>query len=105
MNNVKGIYLIADGLGDRPIAELNGLTPLEYANTPTMDLLCKEGSTGLVHPYRPGCRVGTDWGHICLFGYNPDEHFFPHGHSARLETRSSYRYCLPSRWGRRHRKN
>ncbi len=62
MNNVKGIYLIADGLGDRPIAELNGLTPLEYAKTPTMDLLCKEGSTGLVHPYRPGCRVGTDWG-------------------------------------------
>ena len=89
MGKAKGIYLIADGLGDRPIAELNGLTPLEYANTPTMDLLCKEGMTGLVHPYRPGCRVGTDWGHICLFGYNPDEHYTGRGaveaYSAGLE--------------------
>ena len=50
MAKAKGIYLIADGLGDRPIAELNGLTPLEYATTPTMDLLCKEVMTGLVHP-------------------------------------------------------
>ena len=79
MSNAKGILLISDGLGDRPVAELNHLTPLEYANTPTMDLLCKEGSTGLVHPYRPGCRVGTDWGHICLFGYNPDEYYTGRG--------------------------
>ena len=79
MSNAKGILLISDGLGDRPIAELNHQTPLEYANTPTMDQLCKEGSTGLVHPYRPGCRVGTDWGHICLFGYNPDEYYTGRG--------------------------
>lgn len=79
MGKAKGILLISDGLGDRPIAELNHLTPLEYAKTPTMDLLCKEGSTGLVHPYRPGCRVGTDWGHICLFGYNPDDYYTGRG--------------------------
>ncbi|MDV4150748.1 2,3-bisphosphoglycerate-independent phosphoglycerate mutase [Clostridium sp. AL.422] len=79
MGKAKGILLISDGLGDRPIAELNHLTPLEYAKTPTMDQLCKEGSTGLVHPYRPGCRVGTDWGHICLFGYNPDEYYTGRG--------------------------
>ena len=79
MGKAKGILLISDGLGDRPIAELNHLTPLEYAKTPTMDQLCKEGSTGLVHPYRPGCRVGTDWGHICLFGYNPDDYYTGRG--------------------------
>ncbi|VYU34823.1 2,3-bisphosphoglycerate-independent phosphoglycerate mutase [Clostridium tertium] len=79
MSKARGILLISDGLGDRPIADLNGLTPLEYANTPTMDLLCKEGATGLVHPYKPGCRVGTDWGHICLFGYNPDDYYTGRG--------------------------
>lgn len=75
MKKAKGIYLIADGLGDRPIKELKNLTPLEYSNTPTMDFLCKEGVTGLIHPYSPGYRVGTDWGHICLFGYNPADYY------------------------------
>ena len=37
----KGIMLIADGLGDRPVDELNGKTPLEYARTPVLDELCR----------------------------------------------------------------
>ena len=89
MKKAKGIYLIADGLGDRPIKELKNLTPLEYSNTPTMDFLCKEGVTGLIHPYSPGYRVGTDWGHICLFGYNPADYYTGRGaieaYSAGLE--------------------
>lgn len=67
----KGILLIADGLGDRPIAALNGQTPSEFAATPTLDKLCREGMAGLVHPYQPGCACGTDWGHLSLFGYDP----------------------------------
>ena len=67
----KGILLIADGLGDRPIADLGGQTPAEFAVTPTLDALCMEGMTGLVHPYQAGCACGTDWGHLSLFGYDP----------------------------------
>lgn len=75
----KAVMLIADGLGDRPLAELNNKTPLEYAKTPTLDMLCSEGCAGLVHPYRPGARCGTDWGHLCLFGYDPGEFYTGRG--------------------------
>ncbi|WP_455650387.1 2,3-bisphosphoglycerate-independent phosphoglycerate mutase [Enterocloster citroniae] len=75
----KGIMLIADGLGDRPVDELNGKTPLEYARTPVLDELCRRGMTGLVHPYRPGARCGTDWGHLCLFGYDPEPYYTGRG--------------------------
>ncbi len=34
---MKGIVLIMDGMGDRPIKELNNQTPLQAANTPNMD--------------------------------------------------------------------
>lgn len=79
MGNRKAILLIADGLGDRPISELGDKTPLEYAQTPVIDQLVKEGMAGLVHPYRPGTRCGTDWGHLCLFGYEPQEFYTGRG--------------------------
>jgi len=72
MSNVrKAIMLIIDGVGDRPIAELGGKTPLEAADTPCFDELAKNGITGLMDPLSPGIRVGTDVGHLALFGYNP----------------------------------
>lgn len=75
----KCLMLIADGLGDRPIERFGGRTPLEYADTPVMDYLCGRGMAGLVHPYRPGVRCGTDWGHLCLFGYDPEPFYTGRG--------------------------
>lgn len=60
-----------DGLGDRPIASMNGKTPLEAACTPYMDYLAAKGMTGLMHLLTPGVPVGTDVGHVCIFGYDP----------------------------------
>ena len=37
--SARALILIQDGLGDRPLAELQGRTPLEAATTPVMDLL------------------------------------------------------------------
>ena len=34
---MKYIVVLGDGMADRPIEELNGKTPLEAANTPSMD--------------------------------------------------------------------
>lgn len=89
MKGKKAILLIADGLGDRPVEALDGKTPLEYADTPTLDALAARGMTGLVHPYRPGTRCGTDWGHLCLFGYDPADFYTGRGsieaYSAGLE--------------------
>lgn len=71
MRRKQGILVIADGMGDRPNTELNFKTPLEYANTPNMDALVSNGVCGNVHPYQPGIRVGTDVGHLTIFGYDP----------------------------------
>lgn len=71
MRQKQGILIIADGMGDRPNAELNFKTPLEYANTPNMDTLVSIGACGNVHPVQPGVRVGTDVGHLTIFGYDP----------------------------------
>ncbi|HPC78288.1 MAG TPA: hypothetical protein PK811_08160, partial [bacterium] len=35
----KLLYIVLDGLGDRPCRDLNGKTPLEAAETPNMDKL------------------------------------------------------------------
>ncbi|WP_152395993.1 2,3-bisphosphoglycerate-independent phosphoglycerate mutase [Paenibacillus guangzhouensis] len=75
MLNRKVILAIADGLGDRPHPMLDNRTPLEYANTPTLDRLAAEGITGMMDLISPGIPVGTDMGHLILFGYEP--HHYP----------------------------
>ena len=40
---MKGLILIMDGMGDRPIKELGNKTPLEAAHTPNMDKMAEEG--------------------------------------------------------------
>lgn len=62
----KCLFVIQDGLGDRPIAELGERTPLEAARTPHMDRLVRQGVAGLVDIVAPGVRVGTDVGHLVL---------------------------------------
>jgi len=70
----KIIVAIADGVGDRPNVELGGLTPLQYAKTPHLDKLAKEGMTGIMDLISPGITVGTDMGHLILFG-NPSVNY------------------------------
>ena len=67
----KGILIILDGLGDRPIKELGGKTPLEYANTPNMDKLARIGVLGQQDPIAPGKPAGSDTAHLAIFGYDP----------------------------------
>ncbi|SMB98489.1 2,3-bisphosphoglycerate-independent phosphoglycerate mutase [Thermanaeromonas toyohensis ToBE] len=71
----RGVLVIADGLGDRPILELKGKTPLETANTPNLDRLACGGIVGLVDPYAPGVPCGTDVGTLCALGYDPFKYY------------------------------
>ncbi|WP_071460586.1 2,3-bisphosphoglycerate-independent phosphoglycerate mutase [Bacillus massilinigeriensis] len=75
MLNRKVIMAIADGLGDRPHPLLGGKTPLEYARTPNLDRIASEGINGMMDLIAPGIPVGTDMGHLILFGYQP--HHYP----------------------------
>lgn len=65
--------MIMDGMGDRPLKELDGKTPLEAANTPNMDKMAKEGITGIMDSIKPGIIPGSDTAHLSILGYNPYE--------------------------------
>lgn len=69
----QALLLIADGMGDLPNPQLDGKTPLEYAHTPNMAYLASQGLFGNVHPVQAGVPVGTDVGHLAIFGYDPYE--------------------------------
>ena len=73
MRKKQGILIVLDGLGDRPNPVLGGDTPLENASTPNMDQLANRGMCGNTYPIAPGIRVGTDVGHLHLFGYDSNE--------------------------------
>lgn len=66
----KTFFLVFDGLGDEPIPEFNNQTPLEYANTPNLDLLAKNGVCGLLKPNFLGVMPTSEEGHYSLFGYD-----------------------------------
>ncbi len=64
----KGVLLIIDGLGDLPIPELDGKTPLEAAYTPVLDQLAGSGQYGLVDPITPGETANTHSGTGMIMG-------------------------------------
>jgi 2,3-bisphosphoglycerate-independent phosphoglycerate mutase len=70
----KAVVLIIDGLGDLPVAALDGRTPLEAARTPNLDWLAAAGEFGLVDPIVPGEVPNTDSGVGLLLGLAPEQH-------------------------------
>ncbi len=66
----KVIFIILDGLGDRPNPNLKWLTPLQSAEIPNMDLMAAKGILGMQYPISPGIPPGSDTGHLSLFGYD-----------------------------------
>ncbi|MFA6428151.1 MAG: 2,3-bisphosphoglycerate-independent phosphoglycerate mutase [Candidatus Buchananbacteria bacterium] len=67
----KVIFVICDGLPDRPIKELGYQTPLEYAKTPNLDKIAVDGISGMMHTVDIGVRPGSDTAHLSIFGYDP----------------------------------
>lgn len=72
--NKKVILAVADGVGDRPCEILGGKTPLEFASTPNLDKLVSMGTTGIMDVLGAGIPVGTDLGHMILFGYGLEDY-------------------------------
>lgn len=65
------IFIVVDGMADRPVPSLNGLTPLEAASKPGMDKLAEIGVCGILDVISPGVPPGSDVAHLSLFGYDP----------------------------------
>jgi 2,3-bisphosphoglycerate-independent phosphoglycerate mutase len=67
------LYVCLDGLGDDPIPELDGRTPLEAAPTPFLDDLASRGRLGLVHTVGKEIAPESDIAVFAILGYDPAE--------------------------------
>ena len=68
---VPTLLLTIDSLADRPVEALGGKTPLQAAETPTLDRLAREGQVGLSDPVSPGVVSDMASGSLALFGHSP----------------------------------
>lgn len=66
--------LVADGMGDWPLKELGGKTPLQEAWTPNMDLLASRSRVGVCQTIPDNMPPGSDIANMALMGYDPKKH-------------------------------
>ncbi len=85
MTGRKYIILVGDGMGDYPLEELSGRTPLQAARTPNMDAVARRGRLGLVQTIPEGLEPGSDIANLNLMGYDPKRY---HTGRAPLEAAS-----------------
>lgn len=68
---MKFVTLVGDGMGDHPMAELDGRTVLEAARTPMIDSLCLKGDLFFNGTIPEGYPPGSDVANLALLGYDP----------------------------------
>lgn len=68
---VKYVVCVPDGCADQPVADLDGRTPLEAANLPTLAALAARGEVGQAAVIPPGLPPGSDVGNMAILGYDP----------------------------------
>lgn len=68
---MKYIVIVGDGMGDYPIKELSGKTPLQAANKPNIDSLAANGSSGMLQTIPKGYTPGSDVANLSILGYDP----------------------------------
>lgn len=79
MTASKILFLVLDGIADRPCSKLGGLTPLMAADTPNLDRYAKTGICGIMDPIAIGIRPGSDTAHLSLLGYPPEKYYTGRG--------------------------
>lgn len=70
---MKHLIILGDGMADEPIESLSGKTPMQYANTPYMDLLAYKGVTGRIKSVPDGFPPGSEVANISILGYDLNE--------------------------------
>ena len=68
---MKTILILTDGMADDPLPELNGKTPVEFAHTPNMDLIAREGACGIFSSLPVGYPTSSDVANMSVLGYDP----------------------------------
>lgn len=70
---MKHIILLGDGMADWHNEELQGKTLLQFAKTPYMDLLAKNGRTGMLKTIQNGFHPGSEVANSAILGYDQTE--------------------------------
>ncbi len=73
------VYVLLDGVGDRPNPKLNDTSPLEAAYTPNLDLLARKGATGIVYPVGLDIPPESDIAVFSMLGYDLSSNYFGRG--------------------------
>ena len=68
----KAIIFLPDGMADDPLPELNGKTPLEFANTPAMDSIAAKGASGTFLTLPDGLPTSSDVANMSVLGFQPE---------------------------------
>ena len=68
---MKYVVILGDGMSDESIEALGGKTPLEIADTPTMDALACGGEMGMVQNVPAGMSAGSEIANLSVLGYDP----------------------------------
>jgi len=75
----KILYVVLDGLGDRPIPDFGNKTPLQAADTPGLDSLAHRGICGMVYPVGKDIAPESDIAVISILGYDAYKYYTGRG--------------------------
>lgn len=70
---MKHIIILGDGMADHNVEKLGWKTPLQYADTPYMDMIAAKGRCGRLITVPKGYSPGSEVANTAIMGYNLDE--------------------------------
>lgn len=71
----KYVVILGDGMAGEPLAQLQGMTTLEYARTPALDELAGKGRMGMAKTVPASMKPGSDVANLAVLGYDPEQYY------------------------------
>jgi len=68
---MKNFVLVFDGMADRPVPELNNKTPMDVADTPTLNEITKHGVVGTALNVPAALKPESDTANLAIMAYDP----------------------------------
>ena len=91
MRTNKTIIFLGDGMADEPVAELGGKTPLQFANTPAMDSIARDGTNGTLLTLPKGFPTSSEVANMSVLGCDLETEYCGRGPLCLLYTSPSPR--------------
>ena len=76
---MKYIIMVADGMSDYPLAELNDRTPLESSKIPNITFMAENGRVGIASTIPKGIIPASDVANLSILGYDPAKYYSGRG--------------------------